>query len=136
MIEIFKAESHRVIPYVAEKFENIEGLDVRKAVQRLLLQFASDPDNTCLIAVFEDEELQGFIFGWYDTFKESLWLQQAWADKKLKKVYSQECFDKFCDWGSDKGASKVQFQTTRKNAKVWKRAYNVDEYSILLQKEI
>ncbi len=134
MLEIFKAESPKILPYIAEKFENIEGLDVETAVETLLIRVASQPETTGVFVIFDGEELVGFLFGWMNG--KTVWLNQAWSDPDIQHEYKQEIFDKFCDWGKSLGATDIQAQTQRANSKVWKRLYDLNEHAIILRKEL
>ena len=136
MIEIFKAGSHKIIPYIANKFSEIENLDVHSAVEHLMLKLASDPEGTGIFVIFEDEELKAFIFGWINDIDRVAWIQQAWADSKTDSIYKTELFDKFCDWGKDLGCTHVQARTQRMNLRAWKKLYDLTEHAVVLQKEL
>ena len=136
MLEIFKAGSHKIIPYVANKFAEFENLDVHKATEHLILRLASDPDGTGIFVIFEEGELKAFIFGWINDIDNIAWIQQAWASPEVESLYNNELFEKFSDWGRDLGATHVQAQTERTNIKAWNKLYGLTEHAVVLQKEL
>ena len=136
MLEIFKAESSKVLPYITEKLHEIEGLDVREEVEVLLLQLATDPEGTAMFVIFEDEELVAFIYGWLHDSTKYVWLANAWGSTKIKTTYKQELFDRFLDWGKELGAEEIRAQTKRKNMKAWEKTYGLTELAVILYKEI
>lgn len=136
MTEIFKAESPKILQYIAEKLEKIEGIDLDRALDLIVYQLASKPESTGVFVIFENGELKAFIFGWYNDIMRHGWMQYAWADAELKREYKRELFDKFEDWSKSLGAEFLKASTQRTNAKAWTRLYELKEESITLSKEI
>lgn len=136
MTEIFQAKNPKILPIIAEKLSEFEDLDIEQALEIYLLQLASKPDDTCIITVFDDEELKCFIFGWANHEESYGWIQQAWGEPELKPEYKTEAFDKFCDWSLSKGLSEVRAQTQRTNMKAWERLYGLTEYAVVMSKEL
>jgi hypothetical protein len=136
MIEIFKAENPKVIPYVVNKFAEFENLDPRKATEHLLIKLAQDPEGTGIFVIFEDGDLKAFIFGWINEIDNIAWIQQAWADPSVEALYKNELFEKFADWGRSLGATHIQAQTQRMKLKAWKKLYGLTEHAVVLQKEL
>ena len=135
MLEIFRAISPKIIPYITEKFGEFENLDQREAVEVLLFQQATDPEHTGIFVIFEDEELKGFIFGWVHFSKKYLWIEQAWGSPDIKTEHKQEVFEKFIDWGSEFGTSEVRAQTERMNMQAWEKTYGMKEFAVIIRKE-
>lgn len=136
MIEVFKTTNPKVLPYITEKFSEIQGLDIDAAIEFLLLKLASDPDNTMFVVGFEDQELKSFIFGWVNSNEKHGWIQQAWTDVDFPKEYKIETLNKFEDWVEEKGFSVIKCQTKRQKMNAWKKLYNFEEDAVVLTKEI
>ena len=136
MIEIFKAENPKIIPFIVDKFSEFDNLDQHAATEHLLLKLATDPDTTGIFVLFQDEELKAFIFGWLNTIDKIAWIQQAWADPDIPNLYKNELFERFGEWGLSLGATHIQAQTERTNVKAWTRLYGLTEQAVILQKEL